>query len=52
MTEEMVAQEDELKSDKDRGIQLYRVEGEVMYNLFTLADVSAEDVIRMAESTR
>jgi len=52
MTEEMGRQEYELKWDKDRGIQLYWVEGEVMYSLFTLADVSEEDVIRMAESTR
>ena len=52
MTEEIGAQEYELKWDKDRGIQLYWVEEEVMYSLFTLADVSEEDVIRMAESTR
>ena len=52
MTEEIGAQEYELKWDKDRGIQLYWVEGEVMYSLSTLVDVSEEDVIWMAESTR
>ncbi len=52
MTEEMGAQEYEFKWDRDRGIQLHWVVGEVMYSLFTLADISAEDVVRMAESTR
>jgi hypothetical protein len=52
MTREMAAQKYEFKWDKDRGIQLYWVEEEVMYNLFTLADVPAEDVIHIAESIR
>lgn len=42
----------ELKWDKSRGLQLYWVEGEVLYYLQTLAEVSAEDLIRMAESAR
>lgn len=42
----------ELKWDKRRGLQLYWVEGEVLYYLSTLADVPAEDLIRMAESTQ
>jgi hypothetical protein len=42
----------ELKWDKRRGLQLYWVEGEVLYYLNTLADVSAEDLIRIAESTQ
>lgn len=42
----------ELKWDKRRGLQLYWVEGEVQYYLNTLADVSAEDLIRMAESAQ
>ena len=33
-------------------LPLHRVEGEIMYSLFTLADVPAEDIIRMAESIR
>jgi hypothetical protein len=42
----------ELEWDKKRGMQLYWVEGEVLYYLTTLADVPAEDLIRMAESAQ
>jgi hypothetical protein len=42
----------ELKWDERRGLQLYWVEGEVLYHLNTWADISAEDLIRMAESAR
>jgi hypothetical protein len=52
MTHEMVAKKYEFKWDNNRGIQLHWLEGEVMYSLFTLADVSDKDAIRMAESTR
>lgn len=55
MTEDAVPEvpgKRELKWDKRRGLQLYWVEGEVLYHLNTWADVSAEDLIRMAESAR
>lgn len=42
----------ELKWDKKRGLQLYWVQGEVLYYLSTRAKVSAEDLIKMAESMR
>lgn len=42
----------ELKWDKKRGLQLYWVQGEVLYYLNTQADIPAEDLIRMAESAR
>lgn len=42
----------ELTWDKKRALQLYWVEGEVLYYLTTLADVPAEDLIKMAESTQ
>jgi len=42
----------ELNWDKKRGLQLYWVQGDVLYSLSTHANVSAEDLIRMAESTR
>jgi len=42
----------ELKWDKKRALQLYWVEGEVLYHLYTSADVSAEDLIKMAESAQ
>lgn len=42
----------ELEWDERRGLQLYWVEGEVLYYLNTFADVSAEDLIKMAESAR
>ena len=42
----------ELKWDEKRGLQLYWVEGKVLYYLYTWADVPAEDLIRMAESTQ
>jgi hypothetical protein len=42
----------ELKWDERRGLQLYWVEGEVLYYLNTWAEVPAEDLIKMAESTR
>lgn len=51
-TEEPVGGKIELKWNKKRGLQLYWVDGEVLYYLHTLADVSAEDLIKMAESAR
>jgi hypothetical protein len=42
----------ELKWDKQRALQLYWVAGDVLYHLYTSADVSAEDLIRMAESAQ
>jgi hypothetical protein len=42
----------ELKWDKKRALQLYWVEGEVLYHLYTRAHVSVEDLIRMAESVQ
>jgi hypothetical protein len=42
----------ELKWDKKRALQLYWVEGEILYHLYTSADVSVNDLIRMAESAR
>lgn len=42
----------EFRWDRKRGLQLHWVDGEVMYHLFTHAHVSAEDLIRMAESAR
>lgn len=40
----------EYKWDKKRALQLFWVDGEVFYHLYTRADVSPEDLIRMAES--
>jgi len=45
-------EEVELKWDKKRGLQLYWVQGEVLYYLSTHANVSAEDLIKMAESAQ
>ena len=42
----------EYKWDKKRALQLYWVEGEVMYRLYTHANVSPEDLIKMAESAQ
>lgn len=42
----------EYKWDKKRALQLYWVDGEVFYYLYTRADIPAEDLIRMAESAR
>lgn len=42
----------EAKWDKKLGLQLHWVDGEVMYHLYTRANVSPEDLIRMAESAR
>lgn len=42
----------EYKWDKKRALQLYWVDGEVMYQLYTRANVSPEDLIKMAESAR
>lgn len=42
----------EFRWDKKRGLQLHWIEGDVMYQLVTRAQVSAEDLIRMAESAR
>ena len=42
----------EYKWDKKRALQLFWVDGEVFYHLYTHADVSPEDLIRMAESGR
>lgn len=45
-------EEYEYKWDKKRALQLYWVDGEVFYHLYTRADISAEDMIRMAESAQ
>ena len=45
-------EEYEYKWDKKRTLQLYWVDGEVMYQLYTRANVSPEDLIKMAESAR
>jgi len=42
----------ELNWDKKRALQLYWVEGEVLYHLYASAAVSVEDLIRMAESAQ
>jgi len=42
----------EFKWDTKRGLQLIWVDGEVMYHLLTHADVSAKDLIEMAESAQ
>lgn len=54
MTEDILQlkRDREFKWDKKRGLQLHWVDGDVMYHLSTYADVSAEDLIRMAESAR
>lgn len=45
-------QKTEFKWDKKLALQLYWVDGEVMYQLYTPAKVSVEDLIKMAESTQ
>jgi hypothetical protein len=52
MTEEMVNSTQESKWDWERAIQLYWVDGEVFYHLYTQAELSPEEVIRIAESVR
>jgi hypothetical protein len=42
----------EAKWDKKLGLQLHWVEGEILYSLYARENVSVEDLIRMAESTR
>lgn len=42
----------EYKWDANRTLQLYWVDGEVFYHLYTRADISPEDLIRMAESAQ
>jgi len=42
----------EYKWDEKWALQLYWVDGEVMYQLYTSANVSPEDLIKMAESAR
>jgi hypothetical protein len=51
-TGEMVESKYEFKWDKKRGLQLYWMDGQVFYELQTFADVSPEDLIKMAESAR
>jgi hypothetical protein len=51
-TGETFVGEYEYKWDQKRALQLYWVDGEVFYRLYTNADVSAEDLIRMAESAQ
>lgn len=45
-------EEYEYKWDKKRALQLYWVDGEILYRLYTSANVSPEDLIKMAESAR
>jgi hypothetical protein len=52
MTGPMMNRKYEFKWDKKRGLQLHWVDGEVMYHIFTHAQVSAEDLIKMAESAQ
>lgn len=52
MTGPMMNRKYEFKWDKKRGLQLHWVDGEVMYHLLTHAQVSAEDLVKMAESAR
>ena len=40
------------KWDKRRGVQLHWLDGEVMYSLYAGTNVSAEDLIKMAESAK
>jgi hypothetical protein len=42
----------ETKWDKKRALQLYWVDGEVLYDLYTRAKVYPEDLIKMAESAQ
>lgn len=42
----------EAKWDKKLGLRLYWVDGEQLYYLYTRADISAEDLIKMAESAQ
>src|SRR5574341_42461 len=48
-TGETSVREYEYKWDKKRALQLYWVDGEVFYSLYTRAKVSPEDLIKMAE---
>lgn len=52
MSGPMMNRKYEFKWDKKRGLQLHWVDGEVMYHLLTHAQVSAEDLVKMAESAR
>jgi hypothetical protein len=52
MEEQMNSQKYEFEWDKKRAIQLYWVDGEVFYHLYTQADLSPEDVIKIAESVQ
>jgi hypothetical protein len=49
---ETSVREYEYKWDEKRALQLYWVDGEVFYHLYTRAKVSSENLIRMAESAR
>lgn len=51
-TGEYEYREYEYKWDEKRALQLYWVDGEVMYRLYTRANVSPEDLIKMAESAQ
>jgi hypothetical protein len=51
-TGETSVEEYEYKWDEKRAVQLYWVDGEVFYHLYTRANVSPEDLIKMAESAR
>ena len=42
----------EARWDKKKGVQLYWLDGEVMYHLFTQTDIPAENLLRMAESAQ
>lgn len=52
MSEMSVGEEYEFKWDKKRALQLYWVDEEVMYRLYTRANVSPKDLIKVAESAR
>lgn len=42
----------EFKWDKNRALQLYWVDGPVLYQLYSHSDASVEDLIKMVESAR
>jgi hypothetical protein len=51
-TGETSVEEYEYKWDEKRALQLYWVDGEVFYRLYTRAQVSPEELIKMAESAQ
>ena len=52
MTEREMENGRQLRWVKGQALQLYWVDGEVMYHLYTQADLPVEDLIKMAESAQ